>query len=55
MMNINNECKGHLRSNCCGAQIEMGDICSQCKEHCDSQCEDCPVEDKVKCEEITKR
>jgi hypothetical protein len=27
-------------SNCCGAPIMMGDICSDCKEHCDAEEED---------------
>ena len=24
-------------SNCCGAPIMMGDICSDCKEHCEAE------------------
>jgi hypothetical protein len=24
-------------SNCCGAPIVMGDICSDCKEHCEAE------------------
>ena len=27
-------------SDCCGAPIMYGDICSRCKEHCDSVIED---------------
>ena len=27
-------------SNCCGAPIMMGDICSDCKEHCEAEEED---------------
>ena len=34
-------------SNCCGAAIYMGDICSQCKEHCDDAEEDDPGELKA--------
>lgn len=29
-----------LESNCCGATIIWGDICSECKEHCE------PIEDE---------
>ncbi len=29
-------------SSCCGARVMLGDICSQCKEHCDTE----PVEPK---------
>lgn len=32
-------------SNCCGARIYMPDICSDCKEHCESvKSEDYPFE-----------
>lgn len=27
-------------SNCCSASILMGDICAECKEHCDVVTED---------------
>jgi len=27
-------------SNCCGAGIIYGDICMECKEHCDAESED---------------
>tara|TARA_R100000458_G_C8231147_1_gene212781 strand:- start:103 stop:327 length:225 start_codon:yes stop_codon:yes gene_type:complete len=27
-------------SNCCGASIILTDLCSQCKEHCDAECEE---------------
>jgi len=37
-------CTGHEESNCCGATIIYGDICSDCGEHCSNRCEDC--EDK---------
>ena len=26
---------GH--SNCCGARIMLGDICAECKEHCEAE------------------
>lgn len=28
-------------SDCCGAEIIMGDICSDCKEHCGDCCDEC--------------
>jgi len=28
-------------STCCGAEIIMGDICSDCGEHCDNTCDNC--------------
>lgn len=31
-------------SNCCGALIMIGDICSDCKEHC----EDISVEEEIR-------
>jgi len=34
-------CEGPTLSNCCGAKIIMGDLCNDCKEHCDTQCSDC--------------
>ena len=35
-MNLNHT----MISNCCGASIILTDLCSQCKEHCDSECEE---------------
>jgi hypothetical protein len=34
-------CEGEELSNCCNAPIIWGDICEDCKEHCDNQCEEC--------------
>lgn len=34
-------CEGLETSSCCGASIIWGDICNDCKEHCDTQCADC--------------
>jgi len=36
-------CSGNEESNCCGAAIIHGDICSECGEHTDSRCEECEV------------
>jgi hypothetical protein len=35
------KCEGSCSSNCCGANIILGDICEECGEHCATQCEDC--------------
>ena len=35
------ECDGWQLSGCCGAIIIAEDICSDCREHCSTQCEDC--------------
>ena len=35
------ECDGWQLSDCCGANIILGDICSDCKEHCSTQCYYC--------------
>ena len=44
-------CEGYNSSNCCGAYIDIDfGICSDCKEHAGTQCEDC--EDP--CEDIQK-
>lgn len=45
---IRGNCDGWRESSCCGARIILHDICSDCKEHCESQCEEC--EDKNECE-----
>ena len=37
---IQDEFAGADLSDCCGAPIIMGDICSDCKEHCGVQEED---------------
>lgn len=34
-------CEAKGLSSCCGAEIIMGDICSDCQEHCDDACSDC--------------
>lgn len=34
-------CDGWEESNCCNALIIHSDICSDCGEHCDTQCSDC--------------
>ncbi len=32
------DCFEHARvSSCCGARVMLGDICSDCREHCDSE------------------
>jgi hypothetical protein len=37
-----NDCQGFQESSCCGAYIyDDSDICSNCKEHCGTVCEDC--------------
>jgi len=42
------ECTDYRLSGCCNALIyEEQDICSDCKEHCDTMCQDC--EEKFKC------
>jgi len=51
---MGNECNGYLLSACCGATLKWGDICTNCFEHADNQCEDCPQEDKDQCEYITE-
>ena len=43
-------------SDCCGSEIVMGDICLECREHCDKQvCDECgeDIEDCGCGEEIT--
>ncbi len=36
------ECDGWQKSNCCWATIyQDSDICSDCKEHCETVCYDC--------------
>ena len=38
------DCEGEPldESNCCGAKIILGDICSKCHEHCEpAKCETC--------------
>jgi hypothetical protein len=37
-------CEGAEMSDCCSAPIDFTDICSACKEHCGTSCDDC--EDK---------
>ena len=39
------DCMDYGLSNCCGARIEFTDICSDCKEHCDTSCSDCVFRD----------
>jgi hypothetical protein len=39
------DCDGYISSNCCGARIIFGDICTDCQEHCDCQCDDCDETD----------
>ena len=34
-------------SNCCGAQIVLGDICFDCMEHTDNECPECDGSGKV--------
>ena len=34
-------CDGWEESECCGALIKRGGICSDCGEHCDNKCENC--------------
>ena len=34
-------CDGWEESECCGALIKKGGICSDCGEHCDNKCENC--------------
>jgi hypothetical protein len=42
------ECTDYRLSGCCNALIyDEQDICSECKEHCDTMCQDC--ENKFKC------
>lgn len=38
-------CTGSAESDCCGAKIKHGDICSDCGEHCSNQCTDCYLKD----------
>ena len=40
------KCESENLSDCCGASIVMGDICSECKEHCGTMCDDC-MEDNI--------
>lgn len=37
MLNAGTDWEG-LESNCCGSPIIWGDICSNCKEHCEPAC-----------------
>lgn len=37
------DCSTQGCSDCCGAEIKWGDICSDCKEHCGSCCDDCQL------------
>lgn len=30
---------GGVSSNCCGASVLLGDMCSECKEHCEAECD----------------
>jgi hypothetical protein len=46
------KCNGWACSECCGGTLKWGDICSICGEHASNQCENCPEEDKIQCEEI---
>ena len=34
-------CDGPQMSECCGARIKWGDICSDCGEHTENQCSNC--------------
>ena len=45
----NSDCNGWATSACCGGLLIMGDICSICKEHTESQCAGC--EDVETCDE----
>ena len=36
-------CKGYDASDCCNAPIKWGDICEECGEHCETQCEECVI------------
>ena len=41
------DCEGNRLSNCCGALIyDETDICSDCKEHCGTWCDDCEPDTK---------
>ena len=49
------DCQSYNNSNCCDAEIyDETDVCSSCKEHCGTMCEDCELyyicqnEDRVK-------
>lgn len=37
------DCETKGCSDCCGAEIKWGDICSDCGEHCGSCCDDCEL------------
>jgi hypothetical protein len=42
-------CEGYKLSNCCSSSIyENTDICSDCKEHCGTWCEDCDESEHCK-------
>jgi len=34
-------CTDFRLSSCCNAEIILGDICSDCREHCGTMCDDC--------------
>jgi len=40
-------CDGYKTSNCCGDNLEYGDVCCGCGEHANTSCSDCeePCED----------
>jgi hypothetical protein len=37
---------GGASSNCCGASVLIGDICAECKEHCEAEDEDGPTDEQ---------
>lgn len=45
-------CTGYEESDCCGAKIKHHDICSECGEHCGTQCDDCEL--KSKCPQLNE-
>lgn len=45
-------CDGAEMSDCCSASIMWGDICSRCRDHCGTSCDEC--EDKKEYDERNK-
>ena len=40
------ECEVAHTSCCCNAEIIMGDICADCREHTDDCCDECELKDE---------